>query len=93
MIAFAEELVGQPLVYALAQVPFTIGSGNRIATLAPLMILETGEIIPFSNAVFPTDGYVFWWDVPAGNWQPGDLVIGRLRNPGNTGRTGSCGIK
>ena len=78
MIESAEELVDKTLVFALAQVPHESGQEKQIATLAPLMILGTGEMIPFSSSVFPATGYVFWWDMPSGDWQPGDLVIGKL---------------
>lgn len=73
-----DELVGHRMVFALAQVPKTNATGNRLASLAPLMDLETGEVLQANTKYFPSDGYVFWWSVPNIQLTPGDLVVGVL---------------
>lgn len=74
----AEDLIGVSIAFALAQEPYVLESGEHIAALAPLMNLESGELIRFSPSLFPCTGYVFWWSVPSGTWQPGDIVVGKI---------------
>ena len=74
----AEDLIGVPIAFALAQKPYVLDGGEHIASLAPLMNLDSGELIPFSPSLFPSTGYVFWWSVPSGAWQPGDIVVGTI---------------
>ena len=73
-----DDLVGHRMVFALAQVPKVNNSGNRLATLAPLLDLETGEVLQANTKYFPSDGYVFWSSVPSIQLTPGDLVVGVL---------------
>ena len=74
-----DELLGHRIVFALAQVPYPHANGQLIASLAPLMDLETGN--PFNGAAstFPSDGYVFWGSVARRDYLPGDLIVGTLR--------------
>ncbi len=78
MSTLAEDLIGVPLAFALAQKPHMLDSGEYIATLAPLVNLHTGELLSADPASFPSSGYVFWWAVPNGSWNPGDIVVGTL---------------
>jgi hypothetical protein len=73
-----DELVGHRIVFALAQVPKESASGHRMASLAPLMDLDTGKMVQANAKNFPSDGYVFWWSVPNLQLSPGDLVVGIL---------------
>ena len=73
-----DELVGHRMVFALAQVPKESASGHRMASLAPLMDLDTGKMVQANAKNFPSDGYVFWWSVPNLQLSPGDLVVGVL---------------
>lgn len=66
------------MAFALAQRPYLLPDGNKIASLAPLMDLNTGETFNSPSSVFPDDGYVFWWSIPTGEWEPGDLIVGTL---------------
>jgi hypothetical protein len=74
----AEDLIGVPIAFALAQKPYLLDGGEHIATLAPIMNLDPGELISHSPLNFPSNGYVFWWSVPSGTWQPGDIVVGTI---------------
>ncbi|MBR9804073.1 hypothetical protein GYB59_21315 [bacterium] len=78
MSEIAEDLIGVPLAFALAQKPHLLATGGHIATLAPLMNLRTGALLNPDQRHFPDRGYVFWWDVPPGSWNPGDIVVGTL---------------
>jgi hypothetical protein len=73
-----DEIVGHRMVFALAQIPKANASGNRLASVAPLMDLETGEMLQANIKCFPPDGYVFWGSVPNHQLRPGDLVVGAL---------------
>jgi hypothetical protein len=78
-----DELIGHRMVFALAQIPKVHESGHRLASLAPLMDLDTGEIVQGNVKHFPSDGYVFWWSVPNVQLSPGDLVVGTLLKAGD----------
>ena len=75
----ADELIGKQLVFVLAQKPRALNADVKIATLLPLMNLESGKPITGGDSVFPSDGYVRWYRVPLGEWHDGDLVFGELK--------------
>lgn len=79
-----DERVGHRMVFALAQIPYTHQHGQLIASLAPLMDLETGDTFDSRSGAFPADGYVFWGAVPHSDLAPGDLVVGTLRQASGT---------
>ena len=73
-----DERVGHRMVFALAQQPRPHANGQLLASLAPLMDLQTGEIFDSQQERFPDDGYVFWGSVGRDVLQPGALVVGTL---------------
>lgn len=73
----AQELEGQQIVFVLAQKPHAI-TQIKIATLCPLMNFETGEPVSAMPETFPSNGYVRWYLVPNGDWQDGELLIGKF---------------
>jgi len=75
----AVDLVGKRVVFALAQKPKTLSADVRIATLWPLMDLDTGSAVECDSVSFPSNGLARWFRVTNGDWLDGDLVIGLLR--------------
>lgn len=75
----ADELIGKQLVFVLAQKPRALNADVKIATLLPLMNLESGKPITGGDSVFPSDGYVRWYRVSLGEWHDGELVFPRCR--------------
>lgn len=81
----AEELEERHVVFALAQKPRSLNADVRIATLCPLMDLDTGNAVDGNSVSFPSDGYARWYRVSNGDWLDGDLVVGLLRRNDDNG--------
>jgi hypothetical protein len=81
----AEDLKERHVVFALAQKPHAFNAGVRIATLWPMMDLDTGMAVACNSGSFPSNGFVRWYRVANGDWLDGDLVIGLLRRNDDNG--------
>jgi hypothetical protein len=81
----AEDLVERLVVFALAQKPHALNADVRIATLWPMMDLDTGAAVACNSGSFPSSGFVRWYRVVNGDWLDGDLVIGLLRRNDDNG--------
>lgn len=81
----AEDLEERHVVFALAQKPHALNADVRIATLWPLMDLDTGTAVDCSLGSFPSNGFARWYRVTNGDWLDGDLVIGLLRRNNDNG--------
>lgn len=81
----AEDLEEKHVVFALAQKPHALNADVRIATLWPMMDLDTGTAVACNSVSFPSNGFVRWYRVANGDWLDGDLVIGLLRKNDDNG--------